>query len=96
MRDYERKIRLSLHSLSGSSTEFADPARSSHVPFDLFNTRQRLITILAGDFYESGSFYRRYGECSSHTAVSFFSQRSASVSAPGGIRSVLRSLLAPP
>jgi hypothetical protein len=24
--------------------------------FDLFNTRQRLITILAGDFYESRSF----------------------------------------
>ena len=58
MRDYERKIRLSLHSLSWliyriNSPILRDLLMSS---FDLFNTRQRLITILAGDFYESRSF----------------------------------------
>jgi flavin-dependent dehydrogenase len=58
MRDYERKIRLSLRSLSWliyriNSPILRDLLMSS---FDLFNTRQRLITILAGDFYESRSF----------------------------------------
>jgi flavin-dependent dehydrogenase len=58
MRDYERKIRLSLRSLSWliyriNSPILRDLLMSS---IDLFNTRQRLITILAGDFYESRSF----------------------------------------
>jgi flavin-dependent dehydrogenase len=57
-RDYERKIRLSLTSLSWliyriNSPVLRDLLMSS---FDLFNTRQKLITILAGDFYESHSF----------------------------------------
>jgi flavin-dependent dehydrogenase len=58
MREYEHKIRLSLNSLSWliyriNSPILRDLLMSS---FDLFNTRQKLITILAGDFYESNSF----------------------------------------
>lgn len=57
-RDYERKIRLSLNSLSWliyriNDTILRDLLMSS---FDLFNTRQQLIKILAGDFYERHSF----------------------------------------
>lgn len=56
-RDYERKIRLSLNSLSWliyriNSPILRDLLMSS---FDLFNTRHELITILAGDFYERHS-----------------------------------------
>ena len=58
MRDYERKIRLSLNSLSWliyriNSSILRDILMS---PFDLFDTRHELITILAGDFYERRSF----------------------------------------
>jgi flavin-dependent dehydrogenase len=54
VRDYERKIRLSLGSLSWliyriSSPLLPDIFMSS---FDLFNTRHELIRILAGDFYQ--------------------------------------------
>ncbi|HET9688101.1 MAG TPA: NAD(P)/FAD-dependent oxidoreductase [Pseudolabrys sp.] len=52
--DYERKIRLSLGSLSWliyriNSPLLRDIFMSS---FDLFNTRHELIRILAGDFYQ--------------------------------------------
>jgi flavin-dependent dehydrogenase len=58
VRDYERKIRLSLGSLSWliyriNSPLLRDILMSS---FDLFNTRHELIRILAGDFYERRSF----------------------------------------
>jgi len=58
VRDYERKIRLSLTSLSWlihriNSPILRDIFMSS---FDLFNTRHGLIRILAGDFYEQRSF----------------------------------------
>jgi flavin-dependent dehydrogenase len=54
VRDYERKIRLSLGSLSWliyriNSPLLRDIFMSS---FDLFNTRHELIRILAGDFYQ--------------------------------------------
>ena len=58
VRDYERKIRLSLGSLSWliyriNSPLLRDILMSS---FDLFNTRHELIRILAGDFYDPKSF----------------------------------------
>jgi flavin-dependent dehydrogenase len=58
VRDYERKIRHSLNSLSWliyriNSPLMRDIFMSS---FDLFNTRHELITILAGDFYETRSW----------------------------------------
>ena len=58
VRDYERKIRHSLKSLSWliyriNSPLLRDIFMSS---FDLFNTRHELITILAGDFYERRSW----------------------------------------
>ena len=57
VRDYEKKIRLSLGSLSWliyriNSPLLRDIFMSS---FDLFNTRHELIRILAGDFYEQRS-----------------------------------------
>ena len=57
VRDYEKKIRLSLGSLSWliyriNSPLLRDIFMSS---FDLFNTRHELIRILAGDFYERRS-----------------------------------------
>ena len=58
VRDYESKIRHSLNSLSWliyriNSPLLRDIFMSS---FDLFNTRHELITILAGDFYETRSW----------------------------------------
>ncbi|HEY6701530.1 MAG TPA: NAD(P)/FAD-dependent oxidoreductase [Pseudolabrys sp.] len=58
VRDYERKIRHSLNSLSWliyriNSPLLRDIFMSS---FDLFSTRHELITILAGDFYERRSW----------------------------------------
>jgi flavin-dependent dehydrogenase len=58
VRDYERKIRLSLGSLSWliyriNSPLLRDILMSS---FDLLNTRHELIRILAGDFYDPKSF----------------------------------------
>ena len=58
VRDYERKIQISLASLSWliyriNSPILRDILMSS---FDLFNTRHGLINILAGDFYERRSF----------------------------------------
>lgn len=56
-RDYERKIRLSLDSLSWLIYRINNPILRDLLmsSFDLFNTRQQLITILAGDFYERHS-----------------------------------------
>ena len=52
-RDYERKIKLSLTSLSWLIYRINSPIlRDLFVSsFDLFNTRHELITVLAGDFY---------------------------------------------
>jgi flavin-dependent dehydrogenase len=52
-RDYERKISLSLSSLSWLIYRINSPIlRDLFVSsFDLFNTRHALITVLAGDFY---------------------------------------------
>ena len=52
-RDYERKISLSLSSLSWLIYRINSPIlRDLFVSsFDLFNTRHELITVLAGDFY---------------------------------------------
>jgi flavin-dependent dehydrogenase len=57
-RDYERKIRLSLNCLSWLIYRINDPILRDLLmsSFDLFNTRQQLIKILAGDFYERHSF----------------------------------------
>jgi flavin-dependent dehydrogenase len=57
-RDYERKIRLSLNSLSWLIYRINDPILRDLLmsSFDLFNTRQQLIKILAGDFYERHAF----------------------------------------
>ena len=57
-RDYERKIRLSLNSLSWLIYRINDPILRDLMmsSFDLFNTRQQLIKILAGDFYAQTSF----------------------------------------
>jgi flavin-dependent dehydrogenase len=54
MRDYERRVRRGLKSLSWliyriNTTVLRDIFMSS---FDLFNTRNGLLAILAGDFYE--------------------------------------------
>lgn len=58
-RDYERKIRISLGSLSWliyriNSPLLRDIFMSS---FDLFNTRHELIRILAGDFYQRRALF---------------------------------------
>lgn len=54
VRDYERKIRLSLGSLSWLIYRINSPLLRDIVmsSFDLFNTRHELIRILAGDFYQ--------------------------------------------
>jgi len=53
VRDYERKIRLSLTSLSWLIYRINAPILRDLLvsSFDLFNTRHELITVLAGDFY---------------------------------------------
>ena len=57
-RDYERKIRFSLKSLSWLIYRINDPILRDLLmsSFDLLNTRQQLIKILAGDFYAQHSF----------------------------------------
>jgi flavin-dependent dehydrogenase len=56
--DYERKIRLSLNSLSWLIYRINNPILRDLLmsSFDLLNTRQQLIKILAGNFYERHSF----------------------------------------
>ncbi|MGB8135573.1 MAG: hypothetical protein WCF15_02175 [Pseudolabrys sp.] len=58
MRDYERKIRLSLTSLSWLIYRINAPILRDLLvsSFDLFNTRHELITVLAGDFYDRRRF----------------------------------------
>jgi flavin-dependent dehydrogenase len=57
-RDYERKIRLSLNSLSWLIYRINDPILRDLLmsSFDFLNTRQQLIKILSGDFYARQSF----------------------------------------
>ncbi len=58
VRDYERKIRLSLTSLSWLIYRINAPILRDLLvsSFDLFNTRHALITVLAGDFYDRRRF----------------------------------------
>src|SRR6185295_17129653 len=53
VRAYERKLRLSLTSLSWLIYRINAPILRDLLvsSFDLFNTRHELITVLAGDFY---------------------------------------------
>jgi flavin-dependent dehydrogenase len=55
MRDYERKVRRGLNSLSWLIYRINTPVLRDifMAPFDLFNTRNGLLAILAGDFYET-------------------------------------------
>ena len=54
MRDYERKVRRGLNSLSWLIYRINTPVLRDifMASFDLFNTRNGLLAILAGDFYE--------------------------------------------
>jgi len=58
VRNYERKIRLSLASLSWLIYRINAPILRDLLvsSFDLFNTRHELITVLAGDFYDRRKF----------------------------------------
>jgi hypothetical protein len=58
VRDYERKIRLSLTSLSWLIYRINAPILRDLLvsSFDLFNTQHELITVLAGDFYDRRRF----------------------------------------
>ena len=53
MRDYERRVRRALHSLSWLIYRINTPVLRDifMASFDLFNTRNGLLAILAGDFY---------------------------------------------
>jgi hypothetical protein len=53
MRDYERHVRRALHSLSWLIYRINTPVLRDifMASFDLFNTRNGLLAILAGDFY---------------------------------------------
>ena len=55
MRDYERKVRRGLNSLSWLIYRINTPVLRDifMAPFDLFNTRNGLLAILAGDFYQT-------------------------------------------
>jgi flavin-dependent dehydrogenase len=54
MHDYERRVRRGLDSLSWLIYRINSPMLRDifMAPFDLFNTRNGLLAILAGDFYE--------------------------------------------
>jgi flavin-dependent dehydrogenase len=54
MRDYERRVRRGLNSLSWLIYRINTPVLRDifMASFDLFNTRNGLLAILAGDFYE--------------------------------------------
>jgi flavin-dependent dehydrogenase len=58
VREYERKIRCSLASLSWLIYRINAPILRDLLvsSFDLFNTRHELITVLAGDFYDRRRF----------------------------------------
>ena len=58
MRAYERKLRRGLHSLSWLIYRINNPVLRDifMASFDLFNTRNGLLAILAGDFYEGPRF----------------------------------------
>jgi len=58
VREYERKIRRSLTSLSWLIYRINAPILRDLLvsSFDLFNTRHELITVLAGDFYDRRRF----------------------------------------
>ena len=55
MRDYERRVRRGLDSLSWLIYRINTPVLRDifMASFDLFNTRNGLLAILAGDFYET-------------------------------------------
>jgi flavin-dependent dehydrogenase len=55
MRDYERNVRRGLDSLSWLIYRINTPVLRDifMASFDLFNTRNGLLSILAGDFYET-------------------------------------------
>jgi hypothetical protein len=55
MRNYERKVRRGLNSLSWLIYRINTPVLRDifMASFDLFNTRNGLLAILAGDFYET-------------------------------------------
>ena len=55
MRDYERRVRRGLNSLSWLIYRINTPVLRDifMASFDLFNTRNGLLAILAGDFYET-------------------------------------------
>jgi len=57
MRSYERRVRRGLHSLSWLIYRINTPVLRDifMAPFDLFNTRNGLLAILAGDLYEKPS-----------------------------------------
>jgi flavin-dependent dehydrogenase len=57
MRDYERRVRRALHSLSWLIYRINTPVLRDifMASFDLFNTRNGLLAILAGDFYAAPS-----------------------------------------
>lgn len=57
MRDYERRVRRALHSLSWLIYRINTPVLRDifMASFDLFNTRNGLLAILAGDFYTAPS-----------------------------------------
>ena len=58
MQAYERKLRRGLHSLSWLIYRINNPVLRDifMASFDLFNTRNGLLAILAGDFYEGPGF----------------------------------------
>jgi len=58
MQAYERKLRRGLHSLSWLIYRINNPVLRDifMASFDLFNTRNGLLAILAGDFYEGPRF----------------------------------------
>ena len=58
MRDYERRVRRGLNSLSWLIYRINTPVLRDIImaSFDLFNTRNGLLAILAGDFYETPWF----------------------------------------
>jgi flavin-dependent dehydrogenase len=80
VRDYERKIRLSLGSLSWLIYRINSPLLRDIFmsPFDLFNTRHELIRILAGVSTSGARCSRRSGACSLPTAACWFSPSLAS------------------
>jgi flavin-dependent dehydrogenase len=86
-RDYERKIRLSLGALSWLIYRINDPILRDILmsSFDLFKTRQQLITILAGDFYARHSVLSPLRRLQLAYACLFFLSKFGFRLGPGGI-----------